>query len=159
MCIVHPITRLESRGILGGVTRNEANETQRCFQAVKVFYEYLFAEPTASLSEVVNGSQRCHKTKENSSVDNGRVKTISAGRSSSERKKESYKINLLKQEYFERIKEETNNNLAPELTPREKSKSLVTNERRILSVQNKMAAFSSNCYEVGHHFYRECLRI
>ena len=42
---------------------------------------------------------------------------------------------------FERIKEETNNNLAPELIPREKIKSQVTHKRRILSVRNKMAAF------------------
>ena len=56
-------------------------------------------------------------------------------------------------------KEETNNNLAPELNPREKIRSQVTHKRLILSVQHKMAAFSSNCYEVGHHFSRECLRI
>ena len=66
---------------------------------------------------------------------------------------------LTKQEYFERIKEETNNNLAPELTPREKIKSQVTHKTPILSVENKMAAFTSNCYEVGHHFSHECLRI
>ena len=66
---------------------------------------------------------------------------------------------LTKQVYFKRIKDETNNNLAPELTPREKIKSQVTHERRILSVQNKMAAFPSHCYEVAHHFSRECLRI
>ena len=64
---------------------------------------------------------------------------------------------LTKQEYFDHIKEETNNNLVPELTTREKIKSKV--ERRIWSVQNKMAAFSSSCYEAGHHFSRECLRI
>ena len=82
---------------------------------------------------------------------------ISAGRSSGECKKESYQKIVTKQEYFERIEEETSNNLAPELTPREKIK--VTHKRRILSVQNKMKAFSSNCYEAGHHFSRECLGI
>ena len=44
---------------------------------------------------------------------------------------------LTKQECFEHIKEETNNNLAPELTPRGKIKSQVTYKRPILSVQNK----------------------
>ena len=68
-------------------------------------------------------------------------------------------ITVTKQEYVERTKEVSNNNLAPELTPRGKNKSQVTHKTRILSVQNKMTAFSSNCYAVGHHFSRKCLRI
>ena len=78
-------------------------------------------------------------------------------RAVSAKKKVTKKI-LTKQEYFECIKGETNNNLAPELTPREKIKSQVTHKRRILSVQNKMAAFSSNCYEAGPSFFSRMLQ-
>ena len=44
-------------------------------------------------------------------------------------KNQSYQKILTKQEYFERIKEKTNNNLAPELTPREKIKSQVSSKQ------------------------------
>ena len=44
---------------------------------------------------------------------------------------------LTKQEYFERIKEETNYNLAPELTQQEKIKSQVTHKRRFFFFQFK----------------------
>ena len=80
-------------------------------------------------------------------------------RAVSAKKKVTKKNTLTKQECIQRIKEETNNHLPPELTLREKIKSQVTHKRRTLSVQNKMAAFSSNCCAAGNRFSRECLSI
>ena len=74
-------------------------------------------------------------------------------------KKKVTKEILTTDEYFERISEETSSNLAAKLTPREKFQSLVTNERRFVPVQNKMAPVLNNFYEIGHHVSRSCLRI